>query len=60
MVNLIKEKALPMLKQVKTYWKTPPQGKYMPFKEIFSLAFGGIGIKFIVYCVNNMRVQEII
>ncbi len=35
MANLIKEKALPMLKQAKTYWKTPPQGKYMPFKEIF-------------------------
>ncbi len=54
MANLVREKALPLLKQVKTYWKIPPQGRYMSFKEIFSLAFGGIGIKFIVYCINNM------
>lgn len=40
------------ISKVKTYWKTPPLGKYMNFKEIVSLAGGGIGIKFIITCVS--------
>ncbi len=43
-----------MVKDVFTYWKTPPKGRYMPFKEIASLSFGGIGVKLIYYCVTNM------
>ena len=31
--------------KVRTYWKTPPLGNYMSFKEIISLAGGGIGVK---------------
>ncbi len=38
--------------KVKTYWKTPPLGKYMNFKEIASLAGGGIGVKFIITCIS--------
>ncbi len=38
--------------KVKTYWKTPPLGKYMNFKEIVSLAGGGIGVKFIITCIS--------
>lgn len=38
--------------KVKTYWKTPPLGKYMNFKEIASLSGGGIGVKFIITCVS--------
>ena len=38
--------------KVKTYWKTPPLGNYMNFKEIASLAGGGIGVKFIITCVS--------
>ena len=37
--------------KVKTYWKIPPLGNYMNFKEIVSLAGGGIGVKFIITCV---------
>ncbi|MBQ2694543.1 MAG: MFS transporter [Clostridia bacterium] len=40
------------ISKVKTYWKTPPLGKYMNFKEIASLAGGGIGVKFIITCVS--------
>lgn len=36
------------------YWKIAPEGRYMSYKEIFSLSVGGIGIRFIAYCVNNM------
>ncbi len=40
------------LSKVKTYWKTPPLGKYMNFKEIAALAGGGIGVKFIITCIS--------
>ena len=39
------------ISKVKTYWKIPPLGNYMNFKEIVSLAGGGIGVKFIITCV---------
>ncbi len=39
------------ISKVKTYWKIPPLGNYMNFKEIASLAGGGIGVKFIITCV---------
>ena len=40
--------------KVKTYWKTPPLGKYMTFKEIAALSGGGIGVKFIITCVASV------
>lgn len=39
---------------LKLYWKEPPHGRYMPFKEIVSLAVGGMGVKFICYAVQLM------
>ena len=50
MTNL-KEKAVNLVDKVKTYWKTPPLGNYMTFKEITALAGGGIGIKMITTIV---------
>ncbi len=38
----------------KEHWTTPAKGRYMSYKEITSLSVGGIGIKFIVYCVSKM------
>lgn len=29
-------------------------GRYMPFKEIFAYSFGGIGIYFLIYCVQQL------
>ncbi len=43
-----------LISSLKKYWNVPPQGRYMPFKEIASLSFGGIGVRFIVYCVSQM------
>lgn len=43
-----------LLNDFKLYWKTPPKGRYMSFKEITSLSVGGIGVKFIVYCISQM------
>lgn len=41
-MNPIKQ-GISKLKEVKTYWKTPPEGHYMPFKEIFAYSVGGFG-----------------
>lgn len=42
------------VEKLKLYWNKPPHGRYMPFKEIASLAFGGMGVKFICYAVQLM------
>lgn len=41
----------------KVYWKRPMPGRYMPFKEIFAYSFGGIGIYFMIYCVNQLTLS---
>lgn len=39
------------------YWKRPMPGRYMPFKEIFAYSFGGIGIYFLIYCVQQLTLS---
>lgn len=39
----LKQKVSAVVDNVKYYWKEPPKGRYMSFKEIGSYAFGGIG-----------------
>ncbi|MBQ9530675.1 MAG: MFS transporter [Eubacterium sp.] len=51
------DKIKKLLSDLKNYWKVPPKGRYMSFKEIMSLSVGGIGQKFIVYCVNQMIIS---
>ena len=41
----------------KKHWRTPPEGRYMSYKEILSLSVGGIGVKFIVYCIGQMIIS---
>lgn len=36
------------------YWKRPPEGRYMAFKELAALAAGGFGVKCICYAVQLM------
>ncbi len=50
----MKNKILSILLSVKKNWKTAPDDRFIPFREIASLAVGGIGVKFIVYCVSTM------
>ena len=50
----MKEKAGNLRRNIRLYWHTPPKGRYMSFKEIASLSVGGIGVKFIVYCISQM------
>ncbi len=44
----LKQKVLGGVDKVKTYWKTPPIGRYMTFKEIASYSGGGIGAYMII------------
>ena len=53
----IKEKTGEFISTAKTYWKTPPQGRYMTYKEIASLAGGGIGVRIITYCFQQMTIS---
>ena len=53
-VKDIKNQAAAKIEDLKLYWKEPPHGRYMPFKEIVSLAVGGMGVKFICYAVQLM------
>lgn len=46
-----------MLSDAKVYWKRPMPGRYMPFKEIFAYSFGGIGIYFLIYCVQQLSLS---
>ena len=41
------EKLTALLRESKTHWRTPPAGKYMPYREIISYSVGGIGAYFI-------------
>ena len=41
-MNYLKQ-GVDKLKEVKTYWNKPPQGKYMTFKEIAAYSVGGFG-----------------
>lgn len=41
----------------KSNWSSPPEGRYMSYKEIASLSGGGIGVRFVVYCVSQMMLS---
>ena len=53
----IKEKAAELCDDIRVYWKKPPVGRYMSFREIVSLAVGGLGIQFVVFCAQNMIIS---
>lgn len=55
-MNLI-NKGKSLLISLKKYWKNPPEGRFVPFRETASIAVGGMGVKFIVYCVSNMIIS---
>lgn len=47
------QKGKGLLRDVKTYWRTPPQGKYMTFREIAAYSVGGMG----AYSIFTMAQQ---
>lgn len=48
------EKVKDFAVKVPTYWKTPPLGRYMTYKEICTYSFGGIGAYFLIYVVQQL------
>lgn len=45
------EKIKQTVSSVKNHWSNPPEGRYIPYKEILSYSIGGIGVKFVIYTV---------
>ena len=52
-----KAKAVKAVSDVKSYWSTPPKGRFMTFKEIGAYAFGGIGAYFIIQLGSTLIVS---
>lgn len=53
----IKEMIINFFTSLKKYWKQPPEGRYMSYKEIFSLSTGGIGVRIITYCFGQLIIS---
>lgn len=53
----LKQKVTGIVDNVKYYWKEPPKGKFMSFKEIVAYSFGGIGAYFIICMCQNLIVN---
>lgn len=47
-----------LLSDAKVYWKRPMPGRYMPFKEVFAYSFGGIGMYFMIYCIQQLTLSS--
>lgn len=45
------EKIKQTVSSVKEHWSKPPEGRYIPYKEILAYSIGGIGVKFVIYTV---------
>ncbi|MBR0412884.1 MAG: MFS transporter [Eubacterium sp.] len=45
------------ISDIKSYWKVPPKGRYMTFKEIGAYAFGGIGAYFLIQLGSTLIVS---
>ncbi len=56
-ISDVKSKATGLISDVKQYWKIPPKGRYMNYKEIAAYAFGGIGAYFIIQLGSTLIVS---
>lgn len=41
-------------KKIRSDWKTAPQGRYMPLREIAAVSLGGLGVRFITNTIVTM------
>lgn len=51
------EKIKEIPKEIKNHWKTPAQGKYIPYKEFAAYSFGGIGVNTINSLFNYVALS---
>lgn len=54
----IKNKVSEISGNVKKHWKTAPNGRYMNYKEIVSLSVGGIGVRLIIYIIDQLIITS--
>lgn len=45
------------LMEVKSYWKKPPEGKYVSYKELVAYSVGGAGVYFIISLVGMIALN---
>ncbi|MCR5042326.1 MAG: MFS transporter [Clostridia bacterium] len=50
-------KARSLVSDLRRCWKTPPEGRYMTYKEIASLSFGGNGVRVITYYLGGLLIS---
>lgn len=48
------EKMKKLASDARMYWSRPMPGRYMPFKEITAYSVGGIGVYFLMYCIQQL------
>lgn len=53
----LKQTVQSLLTDVRHYWKKPPAGRYMPFKEIAAYSVGGIGAYFMIVVVQALSLS---
>ena len=53
----LKAKATDFFKTVKSQWRTPAQGKYVPYKEMAAYSIGGAGVYFIISLVGKITLD---
>lgn len=55
--TVTKQKVSGLIDNVRFYWKEPPKGRFMSFKEIAAYSFGGIGAYFLITLGTNLAVN---
>ncbi len=45
------------ISSVKEHWSNPPEGRYVPYKEILAYSVGGIGVKSVVYIIWDIALS---
>ena len=50
-MSINKEKIIQTVASVKKHWSTPPEGRYVPYKEILAYSAGGIGVKSVIFTI---------
>lgn len=51
------DKIKKFISDAKVYWNHPMPGRYMPFKEITAYSVGGIGMYFLIYCIQQLTLS---
>lgn len=50
-MKISSEKIKGTISSVKEHWSKPPEGRYVPYKEILAYSVGGIGVKSVIFTI---------